>query len=430
MLLENLEWLEAARPLAQMTSHDFEELYAQSDPETGKALLRARFRVNRDEFLRYCFPEIFTSPWNRFHLEMLAGEKPHWSGVHRDGRRLLLAPRGIGKTTTKKGDTAHSIVYGLRRFLILVGATRPDAKGWAATLANWFRERTDDNAALWDLYGPFSVEGEKQRFTIHTPRGPCTVLCASTNTSLQGANELTHRPDELLLDDWEDRKRVRSQTTRAGWERKLREEMLKLGARDRGMLTDACVTLNHPEQPSAKIRRADDGFRGWDVLEFPAIEAWPERLDLWHQCGRLFTSLHLGDVERREQLARTFYESNREEMDARGRAARPSPPAPLQVLRLDLVRWHVGLPSRVPAQDPGAWRAPLRQHEVRALPSGQRVHWWRAPVGDLQRRWATGPSQGLPRQSQPVGPCSRNAGWRRCCHRGATARSTRLHLRG
>lgn len=323
-----------------MPPDDFEQLWTGATPETADELLRARFRYQRGEFLRYVFPELFDAPWNPFHRQVLRTDKRHWSEQRRDTRTLNVAPRGVGKSTLKKGDVAHSIVYALRRFIVAVGATRNDSKGWANALKTWFGPRADHNAMLWDLYGPFEISGEAKRFTVTTPAGKTTILCASERTSVQGENELTHRPDELVLDDWEDRQKVRSPTIRRRWERKLREEMLKLGDRARGLVTEANATLNHPEQPSAKIRRGDEGFRGWDVHEFPAIYEWPDRLDLWNRAGKIFTDLTLGDVEVREACARAFYEFNRDEMD---RGARMLDPVLLPLFRCWVMIWAEGM---------------------------------------------------------------------------------------
>lgn len=299
-----------------MTSRHFLELLEiQTTRERSDALLRARFRHDRGGFLRWCLPEVFAAPFNPFHRQVLSAEKLHWRDLLVDDKRLNLAPRGIGKSTIKKGDVAHSIAYGLRRFIAIVCATQRDAKGWAATIKEWFSRPTDGTQRLHELYGPFVVSGEKQRFTVTGPRGSCTILCTSVNTSVQGENELTHRPDELILDDWEDRKKVRSATVRQSWERKLNEEFAKLGDRRRGMVTDSCVTINHSEAPSAKIRRQEKGFAGWQVHEFPAIYSWPERADLWEQCGRVFLNLALGSPRERYSLAKRFYQAKRAEMD-------------------------------------------------------------------------------------------------------------------
>lgn len=326
-----------------MSSSSFAELW-QSQPTAPArdALLRARFRHDRRGFLRWCLPAVFDAAFDDFHGAVLGPPKRHWRDQLVNERRLNLAPRGIGKSTVKKGDVAHSIAYGLRRFVVVVCATRDDAKGWAVALQDWFRVRTEATGRLHDLYGPFNVTGEKQRFTVWGPRGQTTILCTSVNASVQGENELTHRPDEVILDDWEDRKKVHSETIRAAWKRKLTEEIGKLGDRRRGMVTDANVTINHVDAPSACIRRGEDGFRGWTVHEFPAIYDWPtpEAKALWAQCGRVYLNLALGDPVRRYELARRFYEANRGRMDAGARVLNPEM---LSLFDCYVMIWEEGL---------------------------------------------------------------------------------------
>lgn len=315
--MEDPKWQAQGRRVAQMSASDFEQLWIQQDQPTRDSLVRARFRWDRRGFLRFCLPAVFDSPFNPFHSAVLDVCKRHWSEQLVNERRLNLAPRGLGKSTIKKGDVAHSIVYGLRRFIVVICATRPDARDWALTLQDWFRTPTDGTADLHRLFGPFTISGEQQRFTISGPSTSTTVLCASANASVQGANELTHRPDEVILDDWEDRKRVSSEVTRKAWKRKLTGEIAKLGDRRRGMITEANVTISHDDAPSACIRRSEDGFAGWLVHEFPAIYDWPaaDAHEMWDRCRRIFLNLALGDPTRRYQLAHRFYELNQARMD-------------------------------------------------------------------------------------------------------------------
>ncbi len=326
-----------------MSKPDFVTLWrAQPDPRTRDDLLRARFRHDRVGFLRYTLPSVFPSAFDPFHLTVLGSAKQHWTAQLANERRLNLAPRGDGKSTITKGDLAHSIVYGLRRFVIVVAATQGDAKDWAHTLRAWFEQPSDATAELHRLYGPFWVTGEQHRFTVHGSWGKTTIWCASVRTSVQGANELTHRPDEVILDDWEDRKHVHSEAQRAAWKRKLQEEILKLGDRRRGLVVTANVTINHPDAPSACIRRDEDGFRGWEVREFPAILEWPTSAakQLWEQCSRIYLRLSLGGPVERYQLARRFYQANQARMDE---GARVLNPAMLSLFDCYVMIWQEGL---------------------------------------------------------------------------------------
>jgi hypothetical protein len=324
-------WATRARQVGALRARDFLRRWERlDDAEQAQDALRLRFRHKSREFLKYAFPGVFKLGWNAYHRAVLDRSKLHWSEQLDVERLQSLAPRGVGKSTIKKGDVAHSIVYGLRRFIIVICANLKDSKGWAATLKAWFTERTEATAGLWDLYGPFEVTGGKDRFTVTTRWGTkTTILCASMNTSLQGENEETHRPDEVVLDDFEDRKKVKNERIREEWQRKLNEEILKLRARDRGAVFGLNCTVNHPDAISQRIREKKSPNLGWSTAEFPAILRWPERRDLWDRCGQIYANLSFGDL--RKPTARAFYEAHRAEMD-RGAVLLDAAATPLFVL--------------------------------------------------------------------------------------------------
>ena len=327
----NQRWRRRAQQIAALEAQDFLSRYRglvatlpeladdlqhrHKRIEQARVALRLRFRHKRGEFLRYVLPGIFNRPWNPYHRAVLGRPKQHWKEQVEVERRQNLAPRGVGKSTIKKGDVAHSVCYGLRRFIIIVAATQKHSKNWANTLKAWFTKRTEKNARLWELYGPFTLGGGADRFTITNRWGDkTTLLCASVNTSLQGEEEETHRPDEVILDDWEDRKKVKNAAIRADWQRKLNEEILKLRAQDRGAVFENNCTVNHPDAISQRIRERKAPNLGWVVDEFPAILSWPVRKDLWEKCQGIYLNLSLGD-EVRKRAARAFYKAHQAEMD-------------------------------------------------------------------------------------------------------------------
>ena len=54
-----------------MTKRDFLASWQAAQGEDRNTLLRARFRHNADEFLKYCLPVVFSGPWNPYHLAVL-----------------------------------------------------------------------------------------------------------------------------------------------------------------------------------------------------------------------------------------------------------------------------------------------------------------------------------------------------------------------
>jgi hypothetical protein len=312
----------------------------ETETATRREALRLRFRHHTPEWARYCLPATFDSPWNPFHRAALGRRKLHW----RDQptvREAHVAPRGVGKSTLKKADVAHSVAYGLRRFIVVLGAGKDDALSWSAALRRWFGERDAAlNGPLWDLYGPFQLSGGAHRFTITCPAGSTTILCKSLSTSVQGENEETHRPDEVVIDDGEDRRKVKNPRIRADWQAKLNGEILKLGDRRRGLVTTWIATISHPDAITARLLKGAPPNAGWNARAWPAIQRWPERADLWAACGRIYTNLTLGPPEVREALARDFYAHNRPEMD---RGAALLDPHLLPLFELYLSIWAEGL---------------------------------------------------------------------------------------
>jgi predicted phage terminase large subunit-like protein len=307
-----------------MTKRDFLASWRAAQGEDRNVLLRARFRHNADEFLKYALPVVFSGPWNPYHLAVLRRPKLHWSEQLTNDKRQDLAPRGVGKSTLNKGDVAHSICYGLWRFVVvLCSDIKEKASAWARSIRSWFERPTPDTEAMHRLYGPFKVTGTGIRFTVHGPLGPCTIYCGSLESSIQGLEEQTHRPDVVIFDDAEHRKKVRNPRIRDRWQATLNDEILKVGGRGRGLVVRWNCTIVHADAISQRIRTGKAPNLGWTTLEYPAVLSWPDRVDLWAQCERIFHNPSLGDPKTRLAYARAYYEQHREEMDLGSRVLDP-----------------------------------------------------------------------------------------------------------
>lgn len=340
------QWDAAARRVADLSKEEFKQRWQQMPVgRLRDQALRLRFRYHQDEFLRYCFPSVFNRPWNKAHLALLARPATRWQDLTRIEKHQALLPRGIGKTTVGKGRVAHVIVYGLHRFRIVLGVNIDEAKAWADLVRTWFRVEDDGSRRLHRLYGPFTVSGTDNRFTVGAEWGPeptcTTVLCRPWTSSVHGANELGHRPDGVDMDDVEHRVHVRSPVQRAKSQSKLNQEVLKLGDPGRGMEANWNCTVNHPDSISERIRQGREPNVGWKVVEFPAIEAWPERTDLWDRAKRIYLDLELSpEPEVREACAQAFYEANREEMD---QGVQLLDPVALDAFKCHVKIWSEGL---------------------------------------------------------------------------------------
>lgn len=336
-------WLAAARAVADLPPETFAARYAAlSDPEDQREALRMRFRYDRAAFLKFCFPDVFYLPWNPYHLWALSQPKVGWregwtpeQGIARPTvRRAIAAPRGIAKTTLSKGDLVHDIVYGLEGYILILSAGLGLSRGIAKHVRAMFLRK---GSPLDELYGPFTVTGGVDAFTVQVQdREPVGVLAKSFATEIRGANDEAVRPTKVVIDDGEKKREVNNPEQRQKWWDYLHEDILKVGPKEGGLVTDWRGTVLHPDSVLARLLEAP----GWESRRWQSIISWPERTDLWEQCSRIWGNLRLGDA--REKAARAFYEANRAEMD---RGAEVLDPVAEPLYDLYVTIWSEGLAS-------------------------------------------------------------------------------------
>lgn len=336
-------WLAAARAVADLPPETFAARYAAlTDPEDQREALRMRFRYDRAGFLKFCFPDVFYLPWNPYHLWALSQPKVGWQdgwtpeqGIARPTvRRAIAAPRGIAKTTLSKGDLVHDIVYGLEGYILILSAGMGLSRGIAKHVRAMFLRK---GSPLDELYGPFTVVGGVDAFTVQVQeREPIGVLAKSFATEIRGANDEAVRPTKVVVDDGEKKREVNNPEQRQKWWDYLHEDILKVGPKEGGLVTDWRGTVLHPESVLAQLLEAP----GWESRRWQSIISWPERTDLWEQCSRIWGNLRLGDA--REKAARAFYEANRAEMD---RGAEVLDPVAEPLFALYQTIWSEGLAS-------------------------------------------------------------------------------------
>lgn len=322
--------------------------------------LRLRHRHHLEEFAKFCFPEVAHLPFNAFHRCIIDRRKTHWQKRSRTQRRAYAAPRGIAKSTLTKIDVAHDIAFGLERVVVVLSATRPDASGWSKTVRGWF---SDKNSPLVELYGPFTVVGGQEEFTITGPNGSVSIASKSLKSDVRGYNVGTIRPTRVILDDWESRKEVNNPNIRRAWQKILNEDVLKLGPPTGGTLFDLVGTVLHPDSILNRILKKKAPNRGWSAEKFQALARFPENMELWNECRDIYTDLDATAdsissgarglyEEYRQELdepdaarlaaARCFYEQHRSEMDA---GAEVLDQHALPLFEIFVVIWDEGLPA-------------------------------------------------------------------------------------
>jgi predicted phage terminase large subunit-like protein len=327
--MENLE-----TRIRWLTADEFAELLQTIPKADLPEVLRLRFRWHRDEFARTCWPERFELPFNPCHMSLLGDERLAFD-KRATRREAKAAPRGLGKSTISSFvDPIHGIVYGLERLIIVMTAVTDLAVELVDDIRNAFEDI--EKGALHELYGPFHVVGGKTDFVVTTARGfSCRVVAKSFLQQVRGIKYRGDRPTMFIIDDGERSDRVRSADQRAITWKYLSDDVLKAGRKQGGTEYRVRGTVLHPDSMLATLMASP----GWDSERWQSIITWPDRSDLWDECGQIWKDLS-NPTRRVDALA--FYEQHRAEMDA---GAEVLDPIAEPIFALYEIIWAEGLSS-------------------------------------------------------------------------------------
>ena len=317
------DWPQDAVEWGELLPEDFGAClqYVQdTQPSAKGALLRSRFRYRKDEFLKYCWPERFSLPFNEMHRHLFeVGDIPPWDLRRKpDTLHAVAAPRGMGKSAVCSfGDLVHAIVYDLEAFIVLISSGRDLVWDLSADLLGQFKPMEDgqtDDRRLSTLYGPFQTKGGKSAWSVSVKdRPPIAIATRSFGQDIRGIKHPSRgiRPTLIVLDDAEKKDRVRNPDQRTVWESTLTKDILKLSDRRRGSAFRFVGTILHTD--SILSRRMRDP--GWKARKYAAILEWPSDAakKLWEECRQIWADLTRGDARRLDAVA--YYEKHREKMD-------------------------------------------------------------------------------------------------------------------
>lgn len=246
------------------------------------------------------------SPLHEFLAERFQQmvESPH------PERTATAAPRGNAKTTwTSVIGSLWCLCYERKSFVVLISDTTTQAEGNLEAI----REELEGNPLLLadfgDLVGDPLKDGRtwtKQR--IVTTKG-AQISCYGSGKSLRGIKRGAARPDLLIADDLENSEHVLTPGQRKKLEAWWSKDATKL-AGPGGMDVFVVGTILHYDSLLSSLL-SNPGYLG---RKFKAISSWPTRSDLWETWEAIFTDLSREEPDRKRE-ARSFYESNRAEME-------------------------------------------------------------------------------------------------------------------
>ena len=320
------------------------------DREARNEVLRERFRGDVAGFLKWIWPDVFTRPFVAPHLDVLTRHKIPWqerTGTQVRTLRALAAPRSFSKTGITIADLCHDCCYGIERVVPILSAELTLSRTSLATIRQMLSA-----PAVAELYGPVTFAGGTDRYTVTIAGHQTTFIAKSFGTSVRGLKEGMIRPTRLVVDDGEDKLLVNNPDNRRKWWSFLVEDILKLGDIAGGLIVDWIGTVLHQDSVLSRILVAP----GWRAKRYAACLEWPERADLWAECGRVWADLSIGEIDDRRAAAQAFYAAQREAMD---RGARMLSNEWMDLFAFHEVIWSEGLGSALKElqnspRDPGA----------------------------------------------------------------------------
>jgi phage terminase large subunit GpA len=281
----------------------------------------------------------FNLAWSQDHLKVIARLE---EVILRGGRYALAMPRSSGKTELAKAAALWALLYGYRRYVVIVAAEVDKA---AEIIESIKKQLTRNALLLADFpavcYPIRKLEGEARRCVGQTCKGRRTEItwgtyeirlpnikkCKSAGAvvaavgitgSIRGANkesaeDSSMRPDLALIDDVQTRTSARSFEMTNSREMLIEGDVMQLAGPDVKMAGVMLCTCIYPADLSD--RHLDrDKHPEWRGERYKAIYRMPEKMNLWEQYWELRAEDLRGGGD--GSAGSRFYVANRGEMDA------------------------------------------------------------------------------------------------------------------
>lgn len=315
-------------------------------PPRSDPVRHAKGRKSLLEFCRLYFPARFKLKFGSAHKTAIE----RMEGATDRGELFACAlPRGSGKTTLAEVAVLRAVLYGLRRFVVLVCATGPLAE---RRLKSLLRElETNDllladfpevchfvralerihNRAKGQTCGgkPTRMELTASSLMLPTVDGSVASGAVVQVSGMEGAfrglnvsgpDGAPLRPDLVVIDDAQTRESARSLTQTAEREAIVTGDVLGLAGPDVQLSAIMLCTVIYPNDLSDRFL-SPDRHPEWQGLRTRMLESMPADLGLWDRYSELRREgFRAGDKGRG---ATAFYRAHRAAMDAGAAASWP-----------------------------------------------------------------------------------------------------------
>jgi hypothetical protein len=303
----------------------------------------ARRQQCRNSIMDFCleyFPEKFKKPFGEHHKQFMRRLEQI---IRYGGKQAIAMPRGTGKTTIMIVAAVWALVYGYRRFVMIIGATKKDAtKILRAIKSSVTRNRPMGEdfpevchplrllkgsalLARGQLYygNPTEIEWTAERIKFPAIPGSdssgSVVVTAGIGSSIRGQNDEmpdggTARPDLVLLDDTQTQDKAVNPNSVEKLEETINSTVEGLaGDGEELAMVMSCTVI--AENDAADRYLNIEIYPHWNGLRFAMLEKFPDRMDLWKEY-RVLRHKSIREADK-------FYELHLEEMRAGGAVSWP-----------------------------------------------------------------------------------------------------------
>lgn len=216
-------------------------------------------------------------------------------------RQVTAAPRGHAKSTnfTFK-DTLHAVLYQYKHYCILISDSSEQAEGFLEDI----KTELEENGDIIQDFGV--LKGDKAwRSGVILTKSDIKVEAIGSGKKIRGRKHRNWRPDLIVLDDIENDENVNTPEQR----RKLKSWFEKAVSKAGDTYTDIMYigTVLHYDSLLNNVLQNPR----YHAKKYRAVISWAVNQKLWDEWESIYTNLF---NDNHEEDARTFYESNKDEM--------------------------------------------------------------------------------------------------------------------
>ncbi len=212
----------------------------------------------------------------------------------------LGAPRGHAKSTKLTfQDTTHSILYGYKKYPIIISDSSEQANSFLENIKAEFEE----NERILEDFG--NLKGDVWRSNVILLSNGCKIEAIGSGKKIRGRKHRSRRPDLIILDDVENDENVRTKEQRT----KLLNWFTKAVSKAGDTYTDIVFigTLLHYDSLLASVMKNPS----YKSRKYKAVISFATNTELWDEWEKLYTDL---DDDQREQNAYSFFIANKSAM--------------------------------------------------------------------------------------------------------------------